>query len=310
MLLACLNLNFLKQRNSDSTLDCEVNRIYLARHIYPACNPLIPVLILQIAKWSYCIGRVAQRSAALLNKFHRNAMGCAPGLMNIDFTNVVVQLPLFNDLPEAARTALLSISRSCKVAQSRDVFDEGAEADGAYLLTKGLVKITRLSIDGDEQLIDIVGKGALVGEMALYDNGVRSATATTIVDSELLYIPKSSFFECADANPAIYRVLLSELSNRLRETNHSFARNQFLPVSGQVAAVLLHLAKCMGSVTSNNTVVIEYPIKHKDIASMIGAARENVSRTISQLNKKGVISTCNNSLTLQDLNHLQSMSSI
>ena len=180
--------------------------------------------------------------------------------MDTSVTKLVHQLPLFKEFSENACAALLSISKPHSFIESQEIFNEGATANGAFLLTSGLVKITRLSIDGSQQLIDIVGKGALVGEMALYDNGPRSATATAIVDSELLYIPKSKLFSCADENPAIYRVLLSALSHRLRETNHSFARNQFLPVSGQVAAVLLHLAECMGSKTNNHTVVIDYPI--------------------------------------------------
>lgn len=223
---------------------------------------------------------------------------------------VIPNHPVFQLLECSILDALLGKCQSKVVSKNTVVFYEGSIVDGLYFLTSGLVKITRLSIEGEQQLINISSSGDVVGEMALYDDGVRSATVTALADSTFTVVPKKQFFDFADEHPIVYRVLLGCLSQRLRETNNSFARNHFLSVSGQIAAALLRLAETTEQNHTDGSVVIVEGITHNDIASMIGAARENVSRVVGQLKKDGIIVSEGGRISLLDVDALQRMSSI
>lgn len=216
---------------------------------------------------------------------------------------------LLHAIPNPARSVLQSQFQQISVKKSANIFSEGQDVDGLYFLTGGFIKITRLSIDGDQQLIDILRSDDIIGELAIYDDGPRSATATAMVDSTLGFVSKATFFSVADEYPVVYRVVLKALSQRLRETNHSFARSQFLPVAGQIASVLVRMAETMGE-PKGDIVFISESLTRKEIASMIGAARENVSRTLSGFKKDGLIDFSKHSMTVKDIQRLKKMALI
>jgi CRP-like cAMP-binding protein len=108
--------------------------------------------------------------------------------------------------------------------------------------------------------------------------------------TRLAFVPKSGFERVADANPAIYRHMLRVVGDRLRETNVARRAQDFLPLTGRVAQTMLRLATAFGKPVENGRTLIHHKITHAGIASMVGVARENVSRTLSQWQRDKVVS--------------------
>lgn len=185
---------------------------------------------------------------------------------------------------------LAGLARSMSINAGAILFENGDPGNGCYAVLEGSLKVSILSIDGDEQLLAVLGPGDLVGELALLDGRPRSATVSALKAAELAFIEKAAFERFADANPAVYRHMLSIVGKRLRQANDVLAARSFLPLPGRVAQTLLQLAETFGKPLDDGRVLIHYKLSQADIANMAGAARENVSRVLNDWKRSGTIS--------------------
>jgi CRP-like cAMP-binding protein len=185
---------------------------------------------------------------------------------------------------------LSALARPMTVKQSAVLFEAGDPGNGCYAILEGSLKVSIVSVDGDEQLLAVLGPGSIVGELALLDGRARSATVTTLKHSRLAFIEKHAFDRFAEENPALYRHMLSIVGQRLRQSNDVLAARSFLPLPGRVAQALLQLADTFGKPVDNDRILIHYKLSQADIANMAGAARENVSRVLNDWKRAGTIS--------------------
>src|SRR5262245_41346209 len=112
------------------------------------------------------------------------------------------------------------------------------------------------SPSGTERILAILGSGAIVGELAVLDELPRSASVVALRDSELLFISKAQFNECANKHPKLYQHLLTLLASRLREANDVIAAESFLPMQGRVALTLIELAGHFGENLGEDRIII------------------------------------------------------
>ncbi|ADZ71882.1 Crp/Fnr family transcriptional regulator [Polymorphum gilvum] len=193
---------------------------------------------------------------------------------------------LSHDLAEG----LSKLARPMSVTPGAILFEAGDPGNGCYAILDGSMKVSMLSVDGDEQLLAVLGPGNVVGELALLDGRPRSATVTALKASRLAFIDKSAFERFADENPGLYRHMLSIVGKRLRQSNDILAARSFLPLPGRVAQTLLQLSETFGKTLDGDRILIHYKLSQSDIANMAGAARENVSRVLNDWKRSGTIS--------------------
>ncbi len=192
-------------------------------------------------------------------------------------------------LPIQFSAGLLANAKPRSLSEGEVLFEAGDVADGCYRLEQGLLKVCIASPQGDERILTILGPGSIVGELAIIDGLPRSATVVAIRDCKLSFISREAFISCMREYPEIYRDLVSTLVSRLREADEAMAAASFLTVKARVARALLELAEHLGRETEFGRIVIFHKIKQSDIAAMAGVARENVSRTLSELKRRGLI---------------------
>ncbi|SHL43383.1 Crp/Fnr family transcriptional regulator [Roseibium suaedae] len=185
---------------------------------------------------------------------------------------------------------LASLARPMKIPAGTILFENGDPGNGCYAVLEGSLKVSILSVEGDEQLLAVLGPGDLVGELALLDGRPRSATVSALKEARLAFIDKAAFERFADENPAVYRHMLAIVSKRLRHSNDVLAARSFLPLPGRVAQTLLQLSETFGKTLDDGRVLIHYKLSQADIANMSGAARENVSRVLNDWRRCGTIS--------------------
>ena len=206
--------------------------------------------------------------------------------MNKD--TLIQTVPLFSDLSETS----LKVITDKMVARSYDkekmILIEESAGETFFLISKGTVKITRMSDDGREVILAILGEGDFFGEMALLDGEGRSANVVALEDAEVLTLQRSDFLDILERFPKIAIHLLKELTTRIR---HSDQQIESLSLSGaeqRIALVLIRLAEEMGQIKSG-TVTIEHIPYQQDIANMAGTSRETVSRVYKMLEDKNHI---------------------
>src|SRR5258706_4184190 len=193
-------------------------------------------------------------------------------------------------LPIQFSGRLLANAKPLSLAERGMLFQAGDVADGCYRLEQGLLKVSIASHQGDERILTILGPGSIVGELAIIDGLPRSATVVAIRDRKLSFISREAFLSCLREYPEIFSDLVSTLVSRLREADEAMAAASFLTVKARVARALLELAEHLGRETESVRIVILHKIRQSDIAAMAGVARENVSRTLTELKRRGLIS--------------------
>ena len=206
--------------------------------------------------------------------------------MNKD--TLIQTVPLFSDLSETS----LKVITEKMVARSYDkekmILIEESAGETFFLISNGSVKITRMSDDGREVILAILGEGDFFGEMALLDGEGRSANVVALEDAEVLTLQRSDFLDILERFPKIAIHLLKELTTRIR---HSDQQIESLSLSGaeqRIALVLIRLAEEMGQI-KEGTVTIEHIPYQQDIANMAGTSRETVSRVYKMLEDKNHI---------------------
>ena len=214
--------------------------------------------------------------------------------------NKLIQtVPLFNDLsgPSLKNITERMVSRSYD--KEKMILIEESSGETFFLISKGTVKITRMSDDGREVILAILGEGDFFGEMALLDGEGRSANVVALEDAEVLTLQRGDFLEILERFPMIAIHLLKELTTRIR---HSDQQIESLSLSGaeqRNALVLIRLAEEMGKIKEGTVTIDSIPYQ-QDIANMAGTSRETVSRVYRMLEDKQYISRAGKTLKIKE----------
>ena len=178
--------------------------------------------------------------------------------------------------------ALIAASGETKYLQRGDVlFSEGDAPESMYIVLSGRIAIAigNQPIDGRESVLALMERGDLFGELALLDNGKRSAMARAIEPSSLLQIPYSIVRQQLQLNPTMLWGVTKLLAMRLRIMDEVLSDSVFLDVTGRTAKRLLELS------SGKDEFVL--PITQEELAGMVGASRERVNKAIASFIRLG-----------------------
>ena len=196
---------------------------------------------------------------------------------------------LLDTMPSAVLRAFLSAAVPVTLRTREVLFHAGDAGSSCYFLRSGAAKAAVIAKDGQERLLAVLGPGALIGELSLFDDQPRSATVSALRPCRLMHLTKPAFFKLADENPQIYRQALKLLTHRLRGTNDSVVAQGTVTVLGRVARAFVSLAEGIGERQPKGRIMLSQRITQTDIAGMAGVARENANRAISELLRNGVL---------------------
>jgi CRP/FNR family transcriptional regulator len=200
---------------------------------------------------------------------------------------LLARVPLLADLEEEElrRIAQVAIPRS--FPKGARVFHEGDTSDACYVIRSGEVRVTREHSDGRAIALATLGPGELVGELAMIDGGVRSASVEALTDVELLAVSAADMKSLLERNAGITAKLVVALTKRLRETNERISRQSFQTVPSRVAGVLSQLVSEENAEQGRDGVTIR--MNQADLAQLAGTSRESVSRFLAVLERAGVV---------------------
>jgi CRP/FNR family cyclic AMP-dependent transcriptional regulator len=208
------------------------------------------------------------------------------------------------------KAGLIDLARSVNLKSGQVLFVAGDAGDGCYAVIEGSLKVSIVSAEHGEQLLAVMGPGSIVGELSLFDARPRSATVSARKPSRLAFIHKHAFMRFADDHPALYRHMLEIVGRRLRQANDVLAARSFLPLPGRVAQSLLQLAETFGKPVEPGRILIHYKVSQAELANMAGAARENVSRVLSEWKRAGTISRISGYYCIEDKDALEAVSQL
>jgi CRP-like cAMP-binding protein len=222
---------------------------------------------------------------------------------------VLSQSVALDGLPEDLAAELIRVARTRPVKAGTALFEAGDPGDGFYALLEGSLRVVLRGEDG-EQVLAILSPGAIFGELSLFDGEPRSASVIATKASRVAFFDKAAVFRFADDNPAVYRHMLAIVGKRLRASNATLAARSLLPLSGRVAQTMLNLAELFGKDVGQGRILVHHKISQADLAALVGAARENVSRILNDWKREGHISRISGYYCIEDRAALKALAAL
>lgn len=193
-------------------------------------------------------------------------------------------VPIFNHLEAEQMEEIMKVMKSISYKKGEVLYREGDTSNVLYIVSKGKIRIYRLSESGKEQLLRILNPGDFTGELALFRESIHEAYAEAMSDTNVCMISKNDLQEFLLKYPTISLKILAEFSNRLEISEKQTTRF----VTEKVAARLaLFLGECTDGGVS--PIEIELPMSKKDLASYLGTTPETISRTLVDFEDAGYI---------------------
>jgi CRP/FNR family cyclic AMP-dependent transcriptional regulator len=215
------------------------------------------------------------------------------GMSNVS-TALLRNVPLLSVLSEAELTLLARVVTRKSYSRGSLILGAGDPTDSLYILISGRIKVFMSDLDGKEVILAILGPNEFVGEMGLIDNSPRSANVVALEPCEIVCISKSDFKRCLAENFEMAMAVMRGLVKRLREADNQIGSLALMDVFGRVARLLLESAEVV-----NGEKVVAKKLSKQDIARMIGASREMVSRVMKHLQTAGYIEERANSIVIR-----------
>jgi CRP/FNR family cyclic AMP-dependent transcriptional regulator len=218
-----------------------------------------------------------------------------PAMATTVSTAVLKAVPLFSSFPEDQLRMLAGVVTRKSATRSTIVMAGGDPTDSLYIVLSGRLKVMMSDAEGKEVILSILSPGEFFGEMGLIDDSPRSASVVAIEACELLSITKRDFKRCLAENFEMAMAVMRGLVRRLREADRKIGSLALLDVYGRVARLLLDMSE-----TVEGEKVVTKRLPKQDIAKMIGASREMVSRVMKDLQMGGYIEVRGSNIVLRD----------
>lgn len=192
-------------------------------------------------------------------------------------------VPIFNHLEREQMDEISAAAQSISYKRGEIIYRAGDQADTLHIVSKGKIKIYRLSDSGKEQLVRILNPGDFTGELALFKKDFHESFAEAMEETAVCMIKQSDLHELLLKYPSISLKILTEFSSRLEQSEKQTTRFATEKVETRLAHFL---ADCLSDDQSNELTL---PMSRKDLASYLGTTPETISRKLSDLEIQGYI---------------------
>lgn len=212
---------------------------------------------------------------------------------------------LFSALDDDAAADLRKSMVEISLGRGHVLFREGDTGDRLYVVAEGKMKIGRTSIDGRENLLSVLGPGETFGELSMFDPGLRTATATAVIETRLYALSHGELKPWLNEQPPeVALSLLKQLSKRLRRSSEIVADLVFSDVPGRVAKALLDLSTRFG-VPSEEGLHVAHDLTQEELSQLVGASRETVNKALADFAGRGWIRLEPRAVMLLEIEGLQ-----
>ena len=203
-------------------------------------------------------------------------------LSNLD---LIRRVSLFSMLtPEQAEALAATVSKK-RFKRGEILVEQGRKTDALFIVLTGRTRVLMTDNKGREVILATLKSGDYVGEMSLIDNEPHSATVVADQQVDVLVLGRDSFLRCLGENMEMAHSVMRVLVQRLRRASENISSLALVGVYGRVAKVLLESAVP----DADGALLIRDKVSRQDLAKMVGASREMVSRVMKDFEEQGFI---------------------
>ncbi len=228
-----------------------------------------------------------------LNKKPRTARR-AQSLTASDRADIIRGLEFGSSLQSGTVAQLAENSQVIEIRRRRFIYRAADEADALYAIVSGRIKLCRIEPETTrEAVIDLLSQGSLFGESALYSRaGRRENSAVAYEGCTLLKIPAAQFKLALAQEPQLHDYTLRLIGMRLEHAERRLADFALNAIPARLDRLLAEFSDRYG-VRESTGVLIDIPLPHREIASIVGSTRESVTVRLNEMRREGTIEFVN-----------------
>lgn len=193
-------------------------------------------------------------------------------------------VPLFSGVPDEQLELVARVAVRRKFPKHRTVVFAGDKTSALYVIVSGSAKVLSRDSEGREVILAFLSQGECFGEMGLIDGEPRSADVVVVDPCELLEISRDDLVKAFKQSSDLSLNIMKSLVTRLRQANWKIEGLALMDVYGRVAKNLFDLSEVVGGVR-----IIRHKVTKQDMAKLVGASREMVTRVMKDLERSGYI---------------------
>lgn len=189
-------------------------------------------------------------------------------------------------------------------AAGQVVFHEATRLGGVYCVQAGTVALRKEDACGNAIIVTLAGAGALLGHAEFFCGSPAWTTACAVTPCRICYVGGETVQHLTEHCPEALLCVLRDVGGGLASAEGELLRQAVMPVRARVAALLLTLRERHGTVDGAGRLVISLPVNRTDLAALLRARRETVSRALRQLDDAGVVAFRGRHAIVPDLDAL------
>jgi CRP-like cAMP-binding protein len=208
-----------------------------------------------------------------------------------------VDVALLASLAEPERSRVLAACRPCHLARGATLFREGDPGDSLHVVESGRLAVEVSTETGDVVMLDVVGPGGVVGEVALVLPGARrTATVLALDDVTTRMLTSEAFAELCREHPSVAVAASQLLAERVERLTRHLVEALYVSVDRRVARRIWTLAALHGGPVRGT----ELPLTQQDIADLAGATRPTVNQSLKKLEAQGAVALFRGGVRIAD----------
>ncbi len=215
---------------------------------------------------------------------------------------------LFDGLDQEELRQIEAVATQRCVEDGTVLFRRGDPTPALHLVESGAVKIYSITPDGEERIISLVGPGEICGEMGIVDCAPSGAWGQAMGRTCFREIPAPAFERLMLTHPAICLKVCRVLVAKLRQAGRQIDETLFLTSRQRVLSQLLRLLEQMGRPDPGGGVRIPVKLTHQEIALLAGTSRETVTRLLSDLQSRGLLTIVDRQMVFSNVQGLRDLS--
>jgi CRP-like cAMP-binding protein len=205
-------------------------------------------------------------------------------LTNVD---LIRRVPLFAKLSVQQMEKLAAGVIKKRYRRGEIIVEQGKVSNSLFIILNGRARVLITDRQGREVILATLREADYLGEMSLIDSQSHSATVAAEIMTDVLILRRENFMQCLEESTTMAMEVMHGLVQRLRSADRKIGSLALTGVYARVANALLESAQ----VDASGVRMIKDKVSRQDIAKMVGASREMVSRVMKDFEEQGFIET-------------------
>jgi len=230
----------------------------------------------------------------------------SPADRTLNIPALLARTPLFQGLSATELADIAAGTREVTINRNETLFNRGDPSDGFYLLIYGQIKLSFISPQGGEKVVELIGIGQTFGEAVMFMDKPYPVTAVALADCQLIHIDKRVLFQELDHDPQLARKMLAGMSMKLHKMLADVESYSLQSARERVIGFLLQ--EIPDDAPENAPIEITLPTSKGTIASRLNITQEHFSRILHDLEHRGLIAIAGREIRILNVSALQTSS--